>query len=303
MSQSRDLSGQSSEQATPSARTKLGNTLASLLTKTAQRLSSGQDQSATTNQPFGSRQGTQTIGSGPRQQNRTSPWSLPVSQRPALPFDQGGIAQVLNCLPQLRTDSPGAAVALVHYVTMHRAHTDPLTERDREKARNEFSRLLTQICPNSASLDSAQAGREEMQRSAAAQGHLTAELTYWEQNFLMLAHSMATDHSIEEVAAGLSQTADGLRDADSQRRQASARIMLADILLQLRKFGHADREIATALALIGAVYPNEELIKLARTVDSTTVEQVIGRQSTTTVRSHQPQSQPQTTTTLKSPRV
>jgi len=212
-----------------------------------------------------------------RRSSSAASWSIPTSDRPELPFGQGGIAQVFNCLPQLRIDSPGAAIALVHYVTMHRPHTDQKTERDREKAGNELTRLLCQIRPNQASMISAKDRLTEMLRSSSERGRLTAELTNWEQAYLQLVHGEPNGHTIDEITQQFVQISRGLQEADSERRQASARIMLADLYLMAGQIGRADKEIAAALALIGQVYPAKEMTDLARSVDSSTAQSVVSR--------------------------
>jgi hypothetical protein len=279
MSQPRKYSGHEETASPP--RIKLGDFAASMLHSAAQRLTTRQErrrQMEAIGQPSGRQWTRPTIpGRRIKNGNGTPSWSLPASQRPPMSFGQGGIAQVFDCLPQLRSDSPGAAIALVHYVTMRQPHANQQTEHDRERAGNELTRLLTQIQPNQASLDSAEARREEMQQSSTPQGRLTASLTYWEQIYLLLVHGQPCGHDVNEITRELAQIADGLSHAHSERRQASARIMLADIYLQLREFGHADREMATALALIGQIYPNKELAQLARTVDAKTAEQVMSQ--------------------------
>ncbi len=204
-----------------------------------------------------------------------SKWSIPRSQRPPLVFGEGDVSQVFGVVHRVRLDSPGAAVALVRFLSMHQPHANATTARDQERARNELTRLLTQISPTDASLANAFDGDEEMRGAANIRGILSARFTYLEQQYLLLVQERRANLSIEEIASELLMIADDFAQADSTRRQACVRAMLADILLQLRQFDDANEQMVMALALIGTVYPNELLVKLAKTVNTQLAERVL----------------------------
>lgn len=247
--------------------------VASVLDRIASRLAARSERRIGSSGSRRGQRGIQTFSQadGSRQQY----WALPVSQRPQLVFGKGDTSQVHSYLPDLRKDSPGAAVALVRFLTMHQFHSDPSMARDQERAGNELSRLLCQICPTTASFANAKARRKEMQSASNTLGRLTAEFYYWEQVYLQYAQGIQSSHKIQELASALWTVCDGLKQAGSDTRQASARIILADVYLQQRDFPRANEQMVQAITIIGTVHKNPVLVELAKTADQALVEQTI----------------------------
>jgi len=221
----------------------------------------------------GDGQQRQRNGSG----GRNVTWRIPVDERPPFPFDQGQTAQVFNCLPTLLKDSQGAALAAVIFLAMHQPH------RYQGRALNDRTRLLTQCTPNPASLASASEAAQEMSKADAAEDSLSADQVYYDQQFMLLASGRRPNHSPQKIANEQLAIAEGFRELRHPRREASARIMAATILLvEQRDFKRAHEEAVKFVTLIGVAYPDETMIELAKSVNPELAEHVVnsnGRQT------------------------
>jgi DNA mismatch repair ATPase MutL len=205
---------------------------------------------------------------------RKGTWAIPVGERPDLPFDQGQTGLLFDCLPTMLKDSPGAALAVVTFVAMHRSH------RYQGRALNDRTRLLTQCTPNMASLVSASDASWEMRNAAIDEDKLSADLTYYEQQFMLLASGRRADHTPRKIADELLAIAEEFSLRHHPRREASSRIMAAAILLvDLRDFTRANEEMVKAIALIGVAYPDDTMIELAKSANPQLVEQLVNSKS------------------------
>jgi len=200
-----------------------------------------------------------------------------MRERPEFTLDEGKTAQLFNCLPTLLTDAPGAALGTVIFMAMHQPH------RYQGRALNTWTRLAMKTCPNRTSLARASAVSQEMRNAASPLDIATADLTYWEQQSLLLACEMQVRHSPSRIAGELLAIAKefagfGSGEHDHPRREASARIMAAAILhVALRDFGRSNEEMVKAIALIGEAYPDEVMTELARSADPTLFDQMVGQ--------------------------
>jgi len=222
----------------------------------------------------GDQGGFETFGAfGQSSSRRMQPWAIPVAQRPQLAIGKGDTSQLFGYLPELRF----AGVAMVRFLSMHQVHSDPSTAYTQELAGAELSTLLCQICPTPASVANARARRKDMQQSVQqpvnAKGRYTLELSYWEQIYLLHVQRIPSGHSIQELASQLFQVAEGLKQAESDERQAKTRIMLADTLLQLRDFPGANQQIVQAIAIIGATHKDPLLAEIAKSADPELAQQ------------------------------
>ncbi len=189
-------------------------------------------------------------------QSARNPWSTPVSHRPALVFDKGNTATIMDAAGRLSGDSPAAAIALMDFLTQHDCPEQPF-------ARARLTTLLTRFFPFPAAVQSGRFGLKETQ--STGNGQLTAALCRCEVKFLSFIHgslSVRRRH-LPQLAKDLQHVADSFAKRDSLRRQASARIILADVYLRLQDNASANREMSKALVLMGTVYGNRELIALS----------------------------------------
>jgi len=208
-----------------------------------------------------------------RSSRHQASWTIPLRERPDFLFDEGQTSQLFNCLPTLISDSPGAALGTVIFLGMHQSH------RYQGRALNDRTRLLTQFVPNPASLSAASEASLEMAGAASIEDILSADLTFYDQQFLLLASGqwsyIAPMKMVNELLAIAEQFVQ--EHHPHPRREASARIMAAAILMvELRDFTRANEEMVKAIALIGVAYPDATMIELAKSVNPKLVEQTVG---------------------------
>ncbi len=182
-------------------------------------------------------------------------WSAPLAQRPQLSLSKGDIALMLDRAYDLQTISPAAAVALMDFVCQHNSD-------HRGSARARLTALLQQVYPQRSAITSAEIGREEAVQ--AGDDQLTAHLSQIEIDFLSFMHGLRSRRStLPQLAERLTKLADALDSRDSLRRQASARIILADIMLRQGDFEAANSGMGRGLSLLGRVVNDTHLRDLA----------------------------------------
>ena len=189
-------------------------------------------------------------------------WATPVNQRPRLFFDKGNVSRMLDSTTQLHADSPAAPVALMDFVALHQSSYQTA-------ARSQLTRLLATSYPNAASIRSTHAALNEAVEGTEDQ--LNSQLSRCELTFLRYIHRVRPTSSTK-----LTRLADELRSVakalgklpnPSQRRQASARIILADIYLWQGLIDQSNDQMSRALVLMGSIYNDPELIKLSTEVN------------------------------------
>lgn len=193
-------------------------------------------------------------------------WDTPINQRPQLLFNKGNISQMLGSSDQLDADSPAAAIAMMGFLAEHQNDLQLY-------ARSRLTKLLG---TSAGALRSDRAAVGEAKHFAAiretqrpSDEELTSQLTHLEWTF---RHSMHGARPIKRaklvsLATDLSDVATELSKLNSQRRQASARIILAYVYLQMGNNSQANQEMSQALVLIGNIYGNRELIRLSTEVN------------------------------------
>lgn len=211
---------------------------------------------------------------GQQDGQRGRAWALAVQHRPQFAFGKGDTSQLFNFLPELRVDSSAAPVALMHYLTMQQAPADPTQLYTQERAGNELTQLLCEVFPTPQAMASAKARRREAQQHGNPLGIATAELKYLEVVYLCFVQGIQPGQSIQQLSSGLYQVAEGLKQATSDRRQAIARIILADVLTQQRQPEQAKQQMVQALAIIGTIGVNKELQAISSGLDHKVLAQI-----------------------------
>lgn len=187
-------------------------------------------------------------------------WNVPMRQRPVLIFGKGNVSEMLRVVEQLQQDSPAAAVGLMDFVAQHQIPTNPDYQI---KARNRLTTLLITSYPTQAAYASQRVGQQESKQTE--HGELTSLLSRCELDFLSNVHGVRRGQAnLSQVARQLESVANAFATRDSLRRQASARIILADIYLRQGSADAANHEMSKALVLIGTAYATSDLIDLAK---------------------------------------
>jgi len=183
-------------------------------------------------------------------------WGTLLNQRPLLVFDKGNVLRMLESSTPLHADSPAAAVAMMDFVALQQGEYQHF-------ARSRLTTLLETSFAHPTAIRSNQAARSESRQSD--EGKLTSLLSYCELTFLRYIHSVrpASPSKLERLADDLQNVATLLGKRNDQRRQASARIILADVYLWLGQIDQANEQMSRALVLIGTLYSDPELIQLA----------------------------------------
>lgn len=171
-------------------------------------------------------------------------WSEQIEQE--LAFDKGQAALMLEAA-DMAYGSPATAVAMMDFMARQRSPY-------RGKAQSRLTSLLLTVYPHISAQISAEAGRNRARQEGDDQ--LTAKLNYLEIEFLRYIHGTPGGRttSLKKLSGRLEDLADTLSTRGSQRRQASARIILADIYLQQQRFDEANQEMSQALQLIQSFY-------------------------------------------------
>lgn len=170
-------------------------------------------------------------------------------------FNQGNVAQMIEALPRLEEDSPAAAIALVSFLSQQRGD-------NRGWAQSRLAALLCSYYPHASAISSAKAGRAIAKD--VRDDRLTADMSLHEVDYLSYIHGLLPRWMhLSQLAEKLEKTAEALASRDSQRRQTSARIILADIYRRQGRLIQANQQLGLALVLMGAVYQQPGLIELA----------------------------------------
>ncbi len=182
--------------------------------------------------------------------------ATPIDQRPMLFFDKGNVLRMLEISTPLRDDSPAAAVALMDFVAQQQGE-------NQHYARSRLTTLLETSYAHPGAIRSNLAARTESQQSN--EGYLTSQLSFCELTFLGFKHSVRPTSSIKltRLAEDLENVATDLGKRNDQRRQASARIILADVYLELGQNKEANEQMSRSLVLIGTLYNDSELTRLS----------------------------------------
>jgi len=190
----------------------------------------------------------------------TRGWETPINQRPHLFFNKGNVAQMLECSTELHADSPAAAVALMDFVAQQQGEYQ-------HYARSRLTTLLQTSFAHPAAIRSNRAAMSESQQSE--EGRLTNLLSSCELTSLSFIHSTrpTSTAKLVRLADDLEKVAPLFGKRGDQRRQASARIILADVYLWLGKTDQANGQMSQALVLIGTLYKNKELVQLSTEVN------------------------------------
>ncbi len=193
-------------------------------------------------------------------------WDTPINQRPQLLFNKGNISQMLGSSDQLDADSPAAAIAMMGFLAEHQNDLQLY-------ARSRLTKLLGTsdgaIRSDRAAVGEAKQFATTRETVRPSDEELTSQLTHLEWTF---RRSMHGAHPIKRaklssLATDLSDVAAELSKLNSQRRQASTRIILAYVYLQMGKNEQANQEMSQALVLIGNIYGSPELIRLSTEVN------------------------------------
>lgn len=185
-------------------------------------------------------------------------WATPVNQRPRLFFDKGNVSRMLDSTTQLHADSPASPVALMDFVALQQSSYQTA-------ARSQLTRLLATSYPNAASIRSNRAALSEALDGSEDQ--LNSQLSRCELTYLRYIHRVRPTSSakLTRLTGDLRSVAKelGKLPNPSQRRQASARIILADVYLWQGLIDESNEQMSRALVLMGSMYNDRELIKLS----------------------------------------
>jgi hypothetical protein len=199
------------------------------------------------------------------------PWSTPIDKRPSLLFGRGDMAAIFDIVGEVRGHSPAAAIALMDFVCVHSSGEYQIP------ARAGLTAFLMEIGPTLMAARSVEAGIIEARDQLSRGAQLTAQLSACELEFLKLIELESFNgdselRRLEQQIEVLYDTAEKLILQSSQWRQASARIILADLLARSRRYEEANNQLARALVLLGTVLENTSLIDLAKIADGGIVE-------------------------------
>jgi hypothetical protein len=184
----------------------------------------------------------------------------PIDRRPKMVFDKGNVLRMLESSKPLRDDSPAAAVALMSFVAEQQGEYQHF-------ARSLQTTLLETCFPYPGAIRSNFAARNEALQ--ANEGYLTSLLSSCELAFLSFKHSLRPTGTtkLEHLATDLETVATEFGKRNDQRRQASARIILAAVYLELRQIENANEQMSRALVLIGTLYNDPELVQLSTNIN------------------------------------
>lgn len=168
---------------------------------------------------------------------------------------QGDLANLIGMVESITSTSPASAIALLDFVAQQKSSL-------RVHARQHLTRLLQVTYPSDAAVASAKTGKRDAQR--AGDGVLSSRLAACEVSFLGLIYNTKAGQGIDRqhLANELHELATAFDRRDSQRRQASARLIRADILLHLGRYDDANNEMKLAL----------DLLETAQIIDSAFVD-------------------------------
>lgn len=190
-----------------------------------------------------------------RSQDRTS-WIDPPRETMRLVFQgnnrassKGNLAELISVAQQVQATSPAAAIALMDFLAKQssEAQGHALAQR---------TLLLSAHYPHDAAIRSAKIGKSSI---TDHDGQLTNLLVSCEIDYLDLVQSTRRGHGIDarKLAERLSEVASNFAERGEQKRESSARLILADLYLQLGAIDAANKEMAAAIVMVGVLYQPE----------------------------------------------
>ena len=180
----------------------------------------------------------------------------PFATTPVSDFNRGQVIQLFSYLPELRIDSPAAALAVTNFFS--RIESD-----HRGLAYTQLTALLQTISANPAAAISAR------RNARAAKMHeddrLSTRLSVIENAYIERLQGVVRGRGTKaQLVSRLEKTIDRL-DQNDTHRLGSARIIYADFLLTQGKVTEAFAEMRKALELVGEFPSRAERFGLEET--------------------------------------
>lgn len=197
-------------------------------------------------------------------------WETPYDELPAVPREHEPVIKALlaGIHVKMAAESPVAVIAFLDTVVLQQG-------ADNFRARAALNTALSQNIPAPAMWDSVQAGRRQAKQSGDIEAIDTAELSFIELRYLQLFYTPAKV-SKRQIRDRLRAIERDLRPLiirleqmhDSQRRQASARLMTASVQMRDERQTEAFSQQAKASQLVAGLFDDQKLVDLTRSLDT-----------------------------------